>query len=241
MLRATFPPRGTIRRLPLAQTPPRSARGDADLTCARGVATCLGSRLRSATATCTSGASPHTPTALGPPSSFATSSWTSASAPVRFRFLVRDCPGAVHCLVRRGIHRSGTGVAATRSRSCVAAGPCRSHTQADFWNPWGVAAYARAECPAAAGAALRSGSRTGASWGGLVSRGGGRVLVYAAPAGVACSPPRSTAVGGADGSRAPQRSSQRTSWRCTASAPYNSASPSMLSSSRSGSSGQSAG
>ena len=31
-----FPPCGTIRRLPLAQTPPGSARWDADLTCARG-------------------------------------------------------------------------------------------------------------------------------------------------------------------------------------------------------------
>jgi hypothetical protein len=74
-----------------------------------------------------------------------------------------------------------------------------------------------------------------------VSALGFAARVYAPPVGAGCSSLRSTAVGGADGSRAPQRSSQRTSWRCTASAPYNSASPSALSSSRSGSSGQSAG
>jgi hypothetical protein len=31
--------------------------------------------------------------------------------------------------------RSGRAGVATRSRSCLAAGPCSSHAQADFWNP----------------------------------------------------------------------------------------------------------
>jgi hypothetical protein len=79
-----------------------------------------------------------------------------------------------------------------RYRSCsdtVAIMPgCRSMQvthPADLWNPMGCRRVRAGVGSAAVGAAPRSGSRIGASGGGLVSRGGGRVLAYAAPTGVA--------------------------------------------------------